>query len=887
MKNKDPGKNRIAEASVLPYNADQIRLLNTSLSRLNDIVMITEAEPVDDPGPRIIYVNDAFVRRTGYSRDEVIGKTPRILHGPKTQRHELDRIRAALQQWQPVRAELINYTKSGEEFWLEINIDPVADETGRFTHWVAIERDVTDRKQKEDALRESEIRFKNAARAASDAIWDWDLKTNSLWWGDGMKNLFGFDPDEMESSIESWISRLHPADRERVVAGIHRIIDNGGEYWRDEYHFLRKNGSYAYVMDRGFVIRDEQGNAVRMVGGITDLTAQKEAQDKILRLNRVYRMLSKINALITNTHSRKDLFDGACRIAVEEGEFRLAWIGVVEDDGKTLSPQAWAGHNNGYLQCLDLSTEAPDDISSASSQAIRLKRRVVFDINNLDDKIHWKKEALKRGYQSILALPVMVKGEVAGVMSLYVSGPDYFDDKEIKLLTDFSDHLAYALQNIAQQEKLDYLASYDQLTGLPNRLLFHEHLNSILNEARNNDSGVALLIYDLKHFGEINNVYGRQIGDMVLQEIGIRLQELTSDTFNLGRITNDCFAMVLPAVDSMEKISALMENSLLPFLQRPVVVANTEIQLGFRAGIAVAAGNRQPDADTLYRNAGIALKKAKMSGEPYLFYRPEMTTRIAENLQIKNKLQRALKENQFVLHYQPKIDAQTHKIIGLEALIRWNDPESGLVPPAKFIPLLEESGLILDVGVWAMKQALADSLLLQKKGLPPLRIAVNVSPLQLQQKNFAEIVTDVITRHGDDTRILDMEVTESLLMQDIEGSINKLAAIRELGVNISIDDFGTGYSSLGYLTKLPVHALKIDRSFIMSMTSQPESMTIVSTIITLAHSLDLRVIAEGVETEEQAKLLRLLKCDEMQGYLFSKPLPPDAMFELLCSGKTL
>lgn len=872
MNDKISRDNKTQESSALPYNADQIRLLNSSLSRLNDIVMITEAEPIDEPGPRIIYVNDAFVRRTGYSREEIIGKTPRILQGPKTQRSELDRIRTAMKRWKPVRAEVINYTKNGEEFWLEMNIDPVADESGQFTHWVAIERDVTDRKQKEDALRESEIRFKNASRAASDAIWDWDLKTNTLWWGDGVKNLFGIDPDKIESSIESWINRLHPDERERVVDGIHKVIGDGEEYWQDEYHFLRKDGSYAYVMDRGFVIYDEQGNGVRMVGGITDLSAQKEAQERILRLSRIYKMLSKVNTLITNTHNRQDLFDGACRIAVEEGEFRMAWVGILSEDGKRIMPNAWAGYVDGYLEYLDLSCEETNTISSASSQAIRLKKRVLVNIRNLDDRVQLKNEALKRGYQSILALPIIVKGQATGVISLYTSSLDIFDDKEIKLLTDFSDHLAYALQNIAQQEKLDYLASYDQLTGLPNRLLFHEHLNSILKDSRKNDSGAAVVIYDLKQFGEINNVYGRHVGDMVLQEIGIRLQEISGDTSSLGRITNDCFAMVLPEIRNKEKLNELINNSFLPSLQKPVVVANTDIQLNFRAGIAMTptGGN---DADALSRNAGIALKKAKQSGEQYLYYQPEMTTTIVENLQIKNKLQRALKENRFVLHYQPKIDALTHKITGLEALIRWNDPETGLVPPAKFIPMMEETGLILDVGIWAMRQALADSLLLQKKGMAPLRIAVNVSPLQLQQNNFAEIVADVLAQHDEKDCMLDIEVTESLLMEDIEESINKLASVRELGVQVSIDDFGTGYSSLGYLTKLPVHALKIDRSFIMSMTSQPESMTIVSTIITLAHSLNLKVIAEGVETEEQAKLLQLLKCDEMQGYFFGKPMP--------------
>jgi EAL domain-containing protein (putative c-di-GMP-specific phosphodiesterase class I) len=318
----------------------------------------------------------------------------------------------------------------------------------------------------------------------------------------------------------------------------------------------------------------------------------------------------------------------------------------------------------------------------------------------------------------------------------------------------------------------------------------------------------------------------------------------------------------------------------------PVVINNEKIHIDLTGGIALFPADGE-DADTLYRHAEAALKKAKTSGEHYLYYQPEMTSSVGEALLLQNKLRRALDEEQFVLHYQPKVDSETHRIMGLEALIRWQDPETGLVPPMKFIPILEETGLILEVGNWAMEKALQDRQQWQSSDAEILRIAVNVSPVQLQQKNFIDIVADITGRYGGKSCGLDLEVTESILMLDIDMNINKLAAIRELGVNIAIDDFGTGYSSLSYLAKLPVNAVKIDRSFIITMDKLPESMTIASSIISLAHALNLKVIAEGVETEEQAKLLRLLKCDEMQGFLFSKPLPPDEMFELLRSGKTL
>jgi EAL domain-containing protein (putative c-di-GMP-specific phosphodiesterase class I) len=258
-----------------------------------------------------------------------------------------------------------------------------------------------------------------------------------------------------------------------------------------------------------------------------------------------------------------------------------------------------------------------------------------------------------------------------------------------------------------------------------------------------------------------------------------------------------------------------------------------------------------------------------------------MNAAVSETLLLENKMRRALENQQFVLHYQPKFDLASGRISGVEALIRWNDPKAGLVPPAQFIPLLEETGMILEAGRWATRQALADYRRWYTQPLQPVRVAVNVSSIQLRQKDFVDTIRHVIEESGAAPHGLDLEITESLLMEDIGRSVDKLRAVRDMGVNIAIDDFGTGYSSLGYLAKLPVNALKIDRSFIVRMVDDPDSMTIVSTIISLAHSLKLKVIAEGVDSEQQRKILRLLRCDEIQGYLVSRPLPSEDLLHLL------
>jgi EAL domain-containing protein (putative c-di-GMP-specific phosphodiesterase class I) len=274
------------------------------------------------------------------------------------------------------------------------------------------------------------------------------------------------------------------------------------------------------------------------------------------------------------------------------------------------------------------------------------------------------------------------------------------------------------------------------------------------------------------------------------------------------------------------------------------------------------------------------LNRAKSTSERYLFYTQQMTERVAGHLILENKLRRALEKNEFVLHYQPTVDVETRRIVGIEALMRWQSPDLGLVPPLKFIPLLEETGMILDVGAWALRQAVVDARRWADQNLVAPRVAVNVSAIQLRHRDFVDIIRNLLQQSGESPSI-GIEITESVIMEDIDATVAKLRAIREMGLNVAIDDFGTGYSSLGYLAKLPVHTLKIDRSFIIAMADDPDTLTLVSTIVSLARSLRLQVVAEGVETEEQAKILRLLRCDQMQGFLISRPVPERELQKLL------
>jgi diguanylate cyclase (GGDEF)-like protein/PAS domain S-box-containing protein len=430
----------------------------------------------------------------------------------------------------------------------------------------------------------------------------------------------------------------------------------------------------------------------------------------------------------------------------------------------------------------------------------------------------------------------------------------------------------------AAQDRLLYLAQFDALTGLPNRTRFLEQVTSAVHTVGAGD-GVALVLLDIERFRLINESLGRRAGDQLLKDLATRMVTRAGDTSRVARFGPDQFAICAPVdADAGDVVARRLNEKFTEWFSEPFAVQNTELRISARAGVALYPADGH-DAETLVRNAETALKKAKESGERALFYAASMTGRVAEQLDFENKLRLALERDEFVLHYQPKVSASSGQIVGVEALIRWQHPDLGLVPPLKFIGLLEQTGLILEVGAWAMRKAAEDFHRWNAMGLDAPRIAVNVSPLQLRQKNFVDMVRATV---GDETHGIDVEITESLVMDGIEANIGKLHALRDIGVHAAIDDFGTGYSSLAYLAKLPVDTLKIDRSFVITM-EQPDVKTMVAMIIGLAHSLRLEVVAEGVETEAQASTLRELQCDQLQGYAYSRPVPFEQLATRLTS----
>jgi diguanylate cyclase (GGDEF)-like protein/PAS domain S-box-containing protein len=746
-----------------------------------------------------------------------------------------------------------------------------------------IGRAITAFRQTQLDLLESGQRFRAAFEQAGVGMALREIDSRHSRWlrvNQKLCDMLGYTQDELLQLTS--IDVTPPEDRRESIEFSEKLQKGEITSYSREKRYTRKDGRIIWV-NVTLSVSGVGGQRSHVISVIEDITHRKETEEKVKRLTRMHTVLSGINSTIVRVADRQELLEESCRIAVEHGNFRLGWIGMVDPRTLDITPAAWAGPDaRDYVQGLGASARADHPRGQGIAGGAVRARKPVFsnDISSGPDAgSAGMEEAVRRGYLSHIALPLVVDDAAVGVLVLCAGEKEVFNDDELKLLSELAGDIAFALQTIEKQEKLDYLSYYDELTGLPNRALFIDRAGGQMRSRSDRPAMVAMVLIDLERFRNVNETLGRHGGDEVLRQVARRLESAFNGKDYLARTGADGFAVVVRGILDIAGIVHVVEDQVQQCFHEPFSVNGTELRVVAKAGIAVFPADGD-DADVLFRNAEAALKKAKASGERYLFYQPAMNAAVAETLQLENKMRRALDREEFVLHYQPKVDLATGKIAGLEALIRWNDPETGLVPPLKFIPLLEETGMILEAGRWAIRQALADHRLWCGQGMRPPRIAVNVSPIQLRRQDFVDIVRDAIREAGGEPHGLDLEITESVIMDDIAGNIAKLSALREMGVGIAIDDFGTGYSSLGYLAKLPVNMLKIDRSFIITMTDSPESMTIVSTIISLAHSLDLKVVAEGVDAEEQRKYLRLLKCDEMQGYIFSKPLPREQV-ELL------
>jgi diguanylate cyclase (GGDEF)-like protein len=428
--------------------------------------------------------------------------------------------------------------------------------------------------------------------------------------------------------------------------------------------------------------------------------------------------------------------------------------------------------------------------------------------------------------------------------------------------------------------EVDYLAYYDTVTHLPNRTLFEDRLSQAVAVAKSSGQTLGVLFISLDQFKKVNDTLGHGPGDALLCEFAERLKSCIAETDTVARFGNDEFALLRTQIESAEDVVETI-GSLAQVLKFPFDLDGQELFATASVGISLFPLDGE-DRQTLLKNAGAALYKAKRSGGAnYQFYTADIHDRASRKLSLETTLRRAIQNHEFLIHYQPRVSVDSLEITGVEALVRWHHPQLGLVSPAEFIPLAEDTGLILPIGQWVLKEACLQNKRWQDQGFVPIRMAVNISARQLHDQGFADTVIRILKESNLAPQHLELELTESSIMQNAELAADVLSRLKSMGINISIDDFGTGFSSLASLKRLPIDALKIDKSFVSEAPSEPDDAALVMAIVTLAHNLRLKVIAEGVETEEQLRLLHLLRCDEIQGSLFSKPLPADALESLL------
>lgn len=810
-----------------------------------------------------------------------------------------------------------------------------------------------------------------------------------------------------------WLARIHPDDLGLLHAA--RKAADTEVLTSCEYRFLHACGDYLWLRDE-FRRETDPMHGTVLRGWRGDITRAVRSEALLAKLNRALETRRHCDAVLAAADDEQQLLRDYCTSIVEQGGYRLAWIGFAKEDaGRRVQPVAAAGFEAGYMDGLRITWDADDPRGRGpTGTAVRERRPVIVrDILRDPRFAPWRAQALKRGYQSSIALPLILGNGLPGVLNIYADEPDAFDHEEARLLREVADDLAFGLESMRarrarelaeealrrseerfrelvgaiphgvqesdlegritysnaamhrilgvqpgslvghhiwdfhapeeraqlkayiarlvtdlpeptpyygrnftpagepvdlqvdwtykhndrgeltgfisvitditerkrSQEQLDHLAHHDPLTGLPNRLLFNDRLETAVAHARREQYELAVLFIDIDHFKNINDSLGHPVGDRFLRLVAERIIATLRASDTLARLGGDEFIVLLDEIRGPHDAGVLASKLRDCFLE-PFVVDEHELHLTVSIGISLFPRDGR-DAATLVRNADAAMYRAKDEGRnDFRFYTRDLTESVFERLTMESALRGALERNELQVHYQPQVNLRTGAVIGAEALLRWQRP-GGMVSPAAFIPLAEESGLIIPIGQWVLETATAQMQRWLDHGVTLERLAVNIAASQIQRAPLAKMVRAALERSGLPPGMLELEITESSIMHGTERNFAVLDELKSLGVRLAIDDFGTGYSSLGYLKRMPIDKLKIDQSFVFEVPDNANDVAITRAVIALAQSLGMNVLAEGVETEAQRRFLVEHGCNHGQGYLYSRPLPADTFEDWL------
>ncbi len=724
------------------------------------------------------------------------------------------------------------------------------------------QREVEARREQQRAVQQ----LRDIVGTSQDWIWELDRERRIVFSSPAVEATLGRKAEDiLNAPIRDILSPSQYAEIDRELSA----LDGRQRSRRFLTPFTAQGGARHWFETNVLAIIGAGEAVVGFRGASRDVTEREEQQRRIRYLTRIVEMVSGVNGALVRLRDRQQLLEESCRIAVSVGGYLAAAVSLLEP-GQGLRVTAVAGDSpltRGTW--LPVSGVEPGELTISARAAIGGKPVVVRDIT--DAAIAPATRAIAgAGVQAVVALPLFVDRTVVGVLALGADQAGALDERELQLLQELAANMSFALQYLERQNAVHFLSYFDQLTGLAKRTLFCERLGQRLARRVGPEARPAVIVLDVERLGVINDSAGRHVGDGLLQCVADRLRRQVDNAECVANLGGGTFALVLPLLGSPEQAFSLLHERISRLFTKAFDIDGHTIRVSARSGIARFPEDGD-DPKALLENAEAALKSAKAGGDSFVPYQLRMHRGQDDRLGLEQRLRVAIEEKQFVLHYQPQIDIGSGRIVALEALLRWNEPGRGLVAPAQFLPVLESTHLITEVGDWVIEQALFDLRQWGESGLP-VRVAVNVSPWQLRERDFADRVLAHIGPSANRGRSgLDLEITESGLLQDPDDALAKLSLLRAAGVGIAIDDFGTGYSSLSRLSLLPVDTLKIDRSFVAGLPADPASVALVSTIIALARAFTLITVAEGVETTDQLQVLRELGCQQSQGFLHSRP----------------
>jgi diguanylate cyclase (GGDEF)-like protein/PAS domain S-box-containing protein len=779
-----------------------------------------------------VYVSPFYRKLTGYSETDLLGRNSFDHVHPDDRETVRENTVKTLKGASSDPYEYRFIQKNGDVMWILEMITPITHQGKRAV--LGSFMDITECRTIKEKIHKSEERYRNIIEQMEDGYFESDPSSRLTFTNDANCRILGYPREELLGmNVNRFIDEKDHEEMNRIAA---EVFKTGVPVRTHDVRIVKKDGTKAFHEISLSSIRDAEGKSIGLRGIARDITERILMEEKIRESEERYRTI------------------------LEEME---EWYFETDLTGNLLFLNDILAENLGYPR---------KELKGVNFQTFFQQK----DIEIIYNVFH---QVYKTG-EPVRNFPFEFVRTDGNRMSTEFSIFPKRDSKE--KIWGFRGVGHDVTERKRAEEKIQYLATHDILTNLPNRLMFIQLLNHAIKAAQRHKRQLAVLFFDLDRFKVINDTLGHEAGDKLLQEIATRLKKRLRAVDVIARLGGDEFTILMEEVKNVKQIAALA-RTILSLVMKPVTVMNQECRVTASIGISVYPKDGE-DEQTLIKNADIAMYCAKEEGKNnYQFYSKEIKHQSIERLQIETHLRQALKRKEFFLHYQAKLNFKTGVITGVEALLRWQNPSLGLLSPIRFIPVAEETGLIVPIGRWVLKTACTQNVAWQRQGLPPIRMAVNLSLRQLTDEGLFDDIKGTLKSSGMLPELLELEITESMMMHDPERMGKVLSRIKSLGVRLAIDDFGTGYSSLSQVKNFPVDTLKVDRSFIRNILSNSEDKAITEAIIAMGKTLSLTVVAEGVETQEQMNFLQERSCDEIQGYYFSKPVLPDRFADLLRS----